>query len=255
MLFGVFIGPLAAVLLRLAPLGRCPTCEADVRGWEKLCGWCGNDVTGAGLRGQPAAAPASTVAVEPLVAAAPAVADGSATATSTSTTRRRRATSATAAAASRKNGSATTNGTRRRKAAATATSTATATVPPAVPPAEPPTATPSPAAPTTMHWVASGVYLTGTGGLEPGARYSLELDGLKFIVRGPVDTDPNRISVACDVADLDASAAGDRLVIDRPVVGRPSSFVLGFVGIAGGTPKAIAARIMESADQARRANP
>jgi hypothetical protein len=88
----------------------------------------------------------------------------------------------------------------------------------------------------------------------PDARYSLELDGLKFIVRGPVDTDPNRISVACDVADLDASASGDRLVIDRPVPGRPSSFVLGFVGTGGGTPKAIAARIMESAERARRAN-
>ena len=53
MLFGAIIGPLAAVLLRLAPLGRCPTCEADVRGWEQVCAWCGNDVTGQASQGQP----------------------------------------------------------------------------------------------------------------------------------------------------------------------------------------------------------
>ncbi len=190
----------------------------------------------------------------------PAAATASSATATRSTKRRRKAASTTSTSAPAAAGAvapATTNGTRHRNAAA-ATTTTIATAPPAAPASpsaaapEPPTQTPSPSAPTTVHWVASGVYLTGTGGLEPGARYSLELDGLKFIVRGPVDTDPNRISVACDVADLDASASGDRLVIDRPVVGRPSSFVLGFVGLAGGTPKAIAARIMESAEQARR---
>ena len=246
MLFGAIIGPLAAVLLRLAPLGRCPTCEADVRGWEKVCGWCGNDVTGDAARAQPAVTAAASETADPPRAPAPAVA-AAATGTETRSTRRRRRTAPSTApatqAATAAGVPATTNGTRRRKAAAATTTTAMATAP---------ATAPSPSAPTTAHWVASGVYLTGSGGLEPGARYSLELDGLKFIVRGPVDTDPNRISVACDVADLDASASGDRLVIDRPVVGRQSSFVLGFVGLAGGTPKAIAARIMDSAEQARR---
>jgi len=267
MLFGAIIGPLAAVLLRLAPLGHCPTCEADVRGWEQVCGWCGNDVTGDPSSGQPAVpSPASVTAEAPAAGPTVATVAGSA-ATTRSTARRRKAASASAGpAAAATTGttaaaSATTNGTRRRKGAAgatatiaTATTTATATATPEPPAPEPPPPTPTPSAPTTVHWVASGVYLTGTGGLEPGARYSLELDGPKFIIRGPVDTDPNKISVACDVADLDASASGDRLVIDRPVVGRPSSFVLGFVGLAGGSSKSIAAQIMASAEQARRAN-
>jgi len=39
--FGALIGPLALVLLALAPPGRCPSCGAPVDGWPTSCRHCG----------------------------------------------------------------------------------------------------------------------------------------------------------------------------------------------------------------------
>ena len=38
---GSLIGPIALILLRVAPPGRCPACEARVQGWPGSCGVCG----------------------------------------------------------------------------------------------------------------------------------------------------------------------------------------------------------------------
>jgi hypothetical protein len=44
---GVVIGPLAVVLLLLAPPGRCPECAERVHGWPRTCIACGASLGGA----------------------------------------------------------------------------------------------------------------------------------------------------------------------------------------------------------------
>lgn len=45
-LFGALLGPLALVLLLIAPPGRCRYCDARVHGWSATCARCGLDVNG-----------------------------------------------------------------------------------------------------------------------------------------------------------------------------------------------------------------
>jgi hypothetical protein len=44
---GAVIGPVALVLLRIAPPGRCPMCWAPASGWTWICQWCGSDLRSA----------------------------------------------------------------------------------------------------------------------------------------------------------------------------------------------------------------
>ena len=41
---GAVLGPIALVILEVAPPGRCWACDAQVVGWETICQWCGTDV-------------------------------------------------------------------------------------------------------------------------------------------------------------------------------------------------------------------
>ena len=59
---GGLIGPLAVLLLLLAPPGRCPDCEARVRGWAEVCAECGSPLSGAIRARQPTVVPPSTEA-------------------------------------------------------------------------------------------------------------------------------------------------------------------------------------------------
>ena len=45
-MFGAILGPLALVILFLAPPGRCGYCDARVRGWSRTCTRCGRGVYG-----------------------------------------------------------------------------------------------------------------------------------------------------------------------------------------------------------------
>ena len=42
--FGAVLGPIALMLLRAAPPGRCRSCDTPTRGWLRTCWWCGADV-------------------------------------------------------------------------------------------------------------------------------------------------------------------------------------------------------------------
>jgi hypothetical protein len=46
LLVGAIIGPVALVILHLAPLGRCPLCGNETTGWDRRCFWCGGDISG-----------------------------------------------------------------------------------------------------------------------------------------------------------------------------------------------------------------
>src|SRR5262245_30417015 len=41
---GAILGPIALVILQLAPPGRCWSCSAPTIGWTTICAWCGEDV-------------------------------------------------------------------------------------------------------------------------------------------------------------------------------------------------------------------
>ena len=49
---GALIGPLALVLLALAPPGRCPACDTPVRGWAEWCEGCGRRLPNTAWSGQ-----------------------------------------------------------------------------------------------------------------------------------------------------------------------------------------------------------
>jgi hypothetical protein len=41
LVFGAILGPIALLLLGLAPHGRCQACANPTRGWPTMCAWCG----------------------------------------------------------------------------------------------------------------------------------------------------------------------------------------------------------------------
>ena len=43
---GAIIGPIAVIILHVAPLGRCPACGNATTGWDRQCFWCRGDVSG-----------------------------------------------------------------------------------------------------------------------------------------------------------------------------------------------------------------
>jgi hypothetical protein len=73
--FGAVIGPVAAVLLVLAPPGHCPTCGQPTRGWLRSCTACGSSLIG-GRAGETTAEEATripaTASATPATATEPA---------------------------------------------------------------------------------------------------------------------------------------------------------------------------------------
>lgn len=172
--FGAVIGPLAALLIVMAPPGRCRSCGAGVRGWSDRCSTCGRDVrTGAGA---PGAGTATTTAS----AATPAVAAAVAQPTSLPEPAR-------------------------------------APVPPS--PIAPmvlaaPAAT-SGAEAAEARVIGTGVYVTGSVALQPGSRYSLEIQGPTLRVRGPLDVSSTTVALERRLDRLQAEMVEERLVISE----------------------------------------
>lgn len=73
--FGALIGPVAPVLLAIAPPGRCPVCDAPVDGWPAACELCGTTF-GRGVAADLPSAPSHTeIAPRTEVRPAPAPAE------------------------------------------------------------------------------------------------------------------------------------------------------------------------------------
>lgn len=103
--------------------------------------------------------------------------------------------------------------------------------------------------PTTL---ASGIFITGNVGLVAGSRYTLQIEGERFLVLGPVDIDPTRTALERAMPSMDATAFEGRLVISEP--GRASGgVVLAFMSLAGGTPAGVADEIVRRAAAERSA--
>lgn len=63
--FGVLLGPIATLLVLIAPPGRCPACDEPVRGWPSSCVACGMTLSGGlAVVGEAPAAPVQTGATD-----------------------------------------------------------------------------------------------------------------------------------------------------------------------------------------------
>jgi len=225
---GAAIGPIAILLLLVAPPGRCPDCGARVRGWPKACATCGAPFGGAvGAQGAPQEARDDS-AERPIV-----VRPISASVRSTSTAETPRPFFA-----------------------------------PMPPPREDvPVAGPAPfmrdvswEVPTASvasggragrprgrhregmvgpdaYLLGSGIFLGGSAAsatnvvrLSVGDRYGLARDGNELQILGPVTIDPERIVARLPLAGADIELAADRLVVQ----GGPSArgMVVAFAGLA-----------------------
>jgi hypothetical protein len=97
--------------------------------------------------------------------------------------------------------------------------------------------------------VATATYIAGSTSLEPGARYIIGVDGARLRLLGPVDVDPSAVALAFEIADVDASVIGGRLLISQH---RGSGAVLAFMSVAGMTPDRLASAIVGAAQEAAR---
>lgn len=263
--YGAILGPVGLGLLWVAPPGRCAFCDSPTPGWLTDCRWCGNDVRGPR---------------ELLADAALAEDDEPDPARSAPEPRPARAAAHAPPASLLERGhraSATDLG--HRPAEPTPTR-ATAVdrwsgSEPEVAPAPERESAPAPArrrrverarvteperngtgagavaiAPASPRVLATAVFITGSVGLTPGARYILEVLGGAFRVLGPVDVDPARVALERPLQVMDATAFEGRLVINERAVG-PAGAVLAFMSLSGATPAAVADEIVRFADEGR----
>jgi hypothetical protein len=231
--YGALLGPLAAVLLWVAPPGRCSMCDTPVRGWPSMCPACGGPLTiaaGAGryqpmertwiesvpppveLEAQRAAAPPEPSPQRPMpviTRLAPQVVE-SAPPTAIPSPPIRLPIERSAAPRSRRPGIAERAG---------------ATVPLSTFEADTQVA---------AQVLATAVYFGGTAGLAVGGRYVITRQGPMFRLLGPVDQDPTRVALERPLARLTAVAVGERLVITEGDSSRVS-LAIGMGALAGMT--------------------
>ncbi len=186
--YGLLLGPIAPVLIALAPPGRCRVCGARGRGWLRTCENCGSPLDGA-----PRVAVRMSTAPEPTVAPAesfpmPAPARSGANLAAVGAV----------PAASMNPGGAPSQ-------------------------AQPVAARGS----ADTEILATGVFVGGSVHLSLGARYAIARRKRTFEVRGPVDIAPGVLRLERAMTGLDATVVADRLVVTEKTTGRPS-FVIVF---------------------------
>ena len=193
--FGLLLGPIAPLLIAIAPRGRCRVCGARGRGWLDTCVACGSPLDGTVRMAVPMAAapqPGAPVAGPP----------GPST------------------AAPR---------TGANLAAVGAVSAAAVQAPTTVPAATTASTSRSSSAGET-EILATGVFVGGSVHLSLGARYAIARRKRTFEVRGPVDVSPGVLRLEHPMAGLDATVVADRLVVTEKTTGRPK-FVMVFQSI------------------------
>lgn len=195
--FGLLLGPIAPLLLAMAPPGRCRVCGEPSRGWLDTCLACGSALDGStrvAVNMAEDARPAAVVA--PLVVSTPPASARSAANLS--------AVGAVSA------GTVQTSGTIPVVATAPGSRAAAAS-----------------ASKDETEILATGVFVGGSVHLSLGARYAVARRKRTFEVRGPVDIAPGVLRLEHPMAGLDATVVADRLVVTEKTTGRPK-FVMVF---------------------------
>jgi hypothetical protein len=238
--FGAILGPIALILLRAAPPGRCRSCGTPTRGWLRVCTWCGYDV---------ASTPATTVAMVARMSrpAMPGERDRPRRVRFDAFRRSMRATTSPGAPkvasttppstfVSRpldarshlvleRNGSHARVGGPSARASKRAANSKLDTV--------------------ATRVLATAVYVTGSKRLEPGRRYGIAVHGSRLHILGPIDIDPSAIVLDRSVVGIDAIAIEGRIVVSEPR--QRSGLVLAFMSVAGATIQDLAQMIREAA--------
>ncbi len=228
MAFGALLGPVALLLLWIAPPGLCGTCRASVHGWASVCEWCGSALTTRRAERPVAAAPVpAAVAVEaprrrirrtePVDETTPSSVDVRRTIENTSDARiRERLTSLSS-----------------RRAANAGAGRVEAVVD---------------GGPRRV--LATGIYVTGTVPLVGGSRYALEVGGATLRVLGPTDIDPGAVALTQVLAGMEATGFDERLVLTFGGGGR-HGMVLVFTGLEGSSAAGVSAAILTAARATR----
>ena len=188
--YGLLLGPIAPLLIAIAPPGRCRVCGTRGRGWLDYCLNCGSPLDGSvevAVAMSPAARSAGTVTG---VAAPPSPAPR----------------------------------TGANLAAVGAVSATAVQSPGQAPAAAPPSASRSAG---ESEILATGVFVGGSVHLSLGARYAIGRRKRTFEVHGPVDIAPGVLRLEHPLAGLDATVVADRLVVTEKTTGRPK-FVMVF---------------------------
>jgi hypothetical protein len=205
---GAILGPIALVILQVAPPGKCWSCSAPTIGWMTVCLWCGEDVREHEDEPEPEAP------LPPVVHAPLTVIEGSAPPRTVDPM-----TDPVQAMQARLGGTAPSAG--ANTSAVHGTTHASRS--------------------NDAHDVvlASAVYMTGSRGLQAGSRYGIALIGGNLGILGPVDVDPTAIALVRPLGDIDATGIQGQLVITA-AQGSRDRFALVFMSVAGGTPEGVA---------------
>jgi hypothetical protein len=240
LVFGIILGPFAATLLYAAPPGRCGRCMVPVRGWVFRCVRCGSDVRDVPslpsvaapavghARRDPDRRRADEAPPERRVTPPPGEVPQPGTIEPLRATRRARPARPIAEVADERSPAAADEP--ATEPSATAPFAWGPDVPTATPPEEPPV--PASPVPVEFRILGSGVYVGGSAPLLPGARYSIAIEGTAMQVLGPVDEAPGRVVLAREIAELETTMLGDRLIIAQHVR-RGSGIGLVFTSVVG----------------------
>lgn len=79
--------------------------------------------------------------------------------------------------------------------------------------------------------MATGVFISGTRGLEVGARYAIGILDDSFVLLGPIDTAPDAIAVRQPRGEIAATLVEGSLLLSAGRPDRPD-MALGFQGVA-----------------------
>lgn len=189
--YGLLLGPIAPLLISLAPPGRCRVCGEAGRGWLTRCEWCGSALDGSGRPALSGAGPGR-----------PEVIPGAGSA-----------------------GGAGRGG--ANLAAVGAVSAASMTAAPSASHASDQTHDAATRFSSDTEILATGVFVGGSVHLSLGARYAIARRKRTFEIHGPVDIAPGVLRLEHPMAGLDATVVADRLVVTEKTTGRPT-FVIVF---------------------------
>jgi hypothetical protein len=220
LLFGAILGPVALVLLRAAPPGRCWNCSEPSAGFARTCTICGAD-----LRTSQSTLPAEPAIVVPDEWTEPqalrSVPDPS-----------RDVTLAARIAAQDRDGP---RGSRPDRLSAVGARR---------PGSRAVDGIEEPRPEVTM--LAIGVLVRSSETLLPGSRYLIARTHDRLHIIGPIEASDQHLELDLPLAGIEANFIADRLVITGMTDAR-RSFLLGFQSVAGMTPTPVDQAIMESA--------
>lgn len=97
--------------------------------------------------------------------------------------------------------------------------------------------------------LATAVYVTGNGRLEPGRRYSIAVFGRRLQILEATDIDTFTTIVDRPLEDVEANSIEGRLLLSEPR--RKSGIVLAFMSVAGASTDDLVGMIAQAGGGSR----